>query len=92
MIIIAFCFGLDLGCQTEMCHLSSSGTGESITLPDGIQFVSIECTDCDIIHAGDTINITSVFTFPDYPLESYTEIIIESNVNSTKIAYRYANY
>mgnify|MGYP003635437076 FL=1 len=65
--------------------------GESLTLPKGVQFVSIACLDCDVVHGENTIKITSSFTFPDYPQDSYNEIIINAH-SETKIAYRYENY
>ena len=73
-------------------QFTTLGSGSSLILAEGVNWVSIECADCDVIIYGDTMNVTSVFTFPDYPLENYKEIRINSNAADTKIAYRYENY
>ena len=74
-------------------QFSTLANGESLTLIDGINYASIECVDCDIVHAGATMNLVNgVFTFQDYAGQFYNEIVINSNADGTKIAYRYEQY
>lgn len=73
-------------------RFATLGSGETLTLNEGINWVSIECNDCDVVQGGDTLNVTSVFTFPEYIGQHYDEITIISKAAQTKIAYRYDEY
>ena len=69
------------------------GTGETFTITNGVNYVSIICANCDIVMGGDTMNlINQGFTFNDYIGKEYDEIKVLSNAAGTKIAYKYENY
>ena len=73
-------------------RFATLGVGETLVLDSGINWVSVQCADCDIIQGVDTLNVTNIFTFPDYIGQHYDEITIISNAADTKIAYRYDEY
>tara|TARA_R110000782_G_scaffold42103_2_gene95979 strand:- start:163 stop:429 length:267 start_codon:yes stop_codon:yes gene_type:complete len=69
------------------------GTGETFTITNGVNYVSVICANCDIVMGGDTMNlINQGFTFNDYIGKEYDEIKVLSNAAGTKIAYKYENY
>lgn len=72
---------------------STLGTGETLTLSSGVNWVSVTCADCDIVMGGDTMNLTNQsFEFWDVPNKQYNTITILSNAEGTKVAYKYENY
>lgn len=79
-----------LGTSIQFATLGSS---ESLTLAQGVNWVSVVCADCDIVMGGDTINLVNQgFEFDDYVGKSYNAITIISNAVGTKVAYKYENY
>lgn len=86
MLFMVLFFGTSIQFETL-------GVGESLTLAQGVNWVSITCIDCDIVMSGDTMNLSNQsFEFWDVPNKQYNSITILSNSANTKIAYKYENY
>ena len=82
-----------LGIFATTIQFTTLSNGESLTLAEGVNWVSIICADCDVVMGNDTINLVNQgFEFPDIPMKQYNSIKIIANANNTKIAYKYENY
>lgn len=86
LLFMSVLFGTQIQFQTL-------NNGESLTLAQGVNWVSVTCADCDLVMGGDTMNLTNEgFEFWDIPNKQYNSITIISNADNTKIAYKYENY
>lgn len=82
--------GVLLGTTIQFTTL---GSGETLTLSSGVNWVSVMCADCNIVMGTDTMSLVNQgFNFYDYIGKEYDEIKVISNAADTKIAYKYENY